>query len=115
MNDFEREMAQRQAAERQRIRERLGINAAAEMGVFDKGRPKELDVVAQRDAWLAEQFDRETNPNRYTNIPILHDDGPPTQREVVVAADWDAPLVQAAVHESYCCRPHQDGTDCPSE
>ena len=95
MNDFEREMAQRQAAEKQRNRERLGINAAAEMGVFDKARPKELDLVEQRDRWLAEQFERETNPDRYTNIPILHEDGPAHERthEVVVAADWDAPIV----------------------
>ena len=92
MNDFEREMDARASAERQRNRERLGINAAAEMGVFDKGRPKELDLVEQRDKWFAEQWEREMSPTRYTEIPVLKEDGPAQQQERIVAASWDAPI-----------------------
>ncbi len=93
--DIQDENARRLEFERQREREKRGISGAAEAGVFSPGRPKELDVVAQRDAWMAEQWANEFRPQDHTVIPVFQDDGPPSdplKAGSVVAADWDAPL-----------------------
>lgn len=86
-----------QAAQaRQRERERLGINSAAEAGVFSTSEPPELKLVRERDAWMAEQFDRANRPQDFTAIPVMHEDGPersgPAITPRVIAADWDAPI-----------------------
>lgn len=116
--------AAREAYIRQREREKLGINAAAEMGVFDPGRPKELDLVEQRDRYLAAQWEREFRPQDHTApsmIPVSRDDGPARDDGIVasakahadffetgaatqgkvVAADWDAPLEPVPLTESF--------------
>lgn len=84
------------AQELQRQRERTGINSAAEAGVFSSAEPPELKLVRERDAWMAEQFDRANRPQDFTAIPVVHEDGPsPTGAATtprVIAADWGAPL-----------------------
>ncbi len=70
------EMEARRAREIQRQREMVGINGAAEAGVFSPGRPKELDVVDQARRWQAEQWALETRPLDYTAVPVTFDDRP---------------------------------------
>jgi len=90
-DDIAAMMREREAADRRRAQERLGISGAAAAGVFDKGRPKELDLVAQRDRWMAEQWDNAMKPQDHTAVPILPEDGVARDETVghVVPARWD--------------------------
>jgi len=82
-------MEQRRQMELQRKREQLGINGAQAAGVFDSGPPAELELVAQRDAWLREQYESANRVIDYTSVPILPDDG--VESEVVRVARLNRP------------------------
>ena len=97
MDEFEIENARRLEYDRQRERERQGISGAAEAGVFTPGRPKELDLVAKRDAWLEQQWANEFRPQDHS-VPVSAEDGPfdpgpaVQQRVAMHAKDWGAEM-----------------------
>lgn len=74
LSRFPPDVQQRIMQQRQRNKERTGINAAAALGVFDSGEPPELALVRARDAELEEQNRRATRPQDYTAIPTYDTD-----------------------------------------
>lgn len=83
-DDIAAMMEARRAADLQRQREQLGISGAAAAGVFDSGRPPELDLVAKRDAWMREQWEASVRPQDHAVVPIFHEDG-----SAIAPARWD--------------------------
>lgn len=82
------EIARRAEFERQRARERVGINAAAEAGVFAPGEPPELKMVREARAWQTEQWEIQNRPLDYAGIPTYSTDSAPQVGDTVAAA-WE--------------------------